>query len=251
MDLNVWAQRVRDHLAFLQQAGANPQNFDHRELVTSIHLYRLLLPFVFEYGEKNVWLPENVLFVFHCHLMRPASFAYDCQKSFKSFVRFNPHADKLPEKARNFTKGIFFARYGFAFDEHIDVHLADVPSNFSPTEDLIAEALKLRQFTENASSYSGILDLVEDSLQGYLRFFECVSRGTLAITRLPSLAVDIIWHTHLWYNEEYILFSEERTRKLIVDHREPCARGLNFARIMREKNYVVVSCSCYKPKDQS
>jgi hypothetical protein len=250
MDVNIWEHRITYHLEFLERMSNNPKNFDRIELIFSFHLYRLLMQLCNEFGESNIWFPEHILWMFHCHTLRPVCFAYDCNKAFGKILAFNPNGDKLPPTTQQFTRDIFHARYGFPLDDYHSIYLDDVPSKFYPSENIVIEALKQEQFTKVAKHLHGIENNVEQSLKQYLRMLDSLKNNSIQRIRLPYFVVDFIWHVHMCYTEEYLSFVEGRIGPYVIDHRDGYAYGWSYARKVRHaKDYIVVSCSCFVEPD--
>jgi hypothetical protein len=211
-NITLWKSRVNTHLQFLQRIASDSKHFEPEYLSTLVALYTKLLPLVSKHGSQNIWIPESVMWIFHCHLLHPLDYMRDCREAFGHLVVFNPQAHLIDQA---FTRKVFQQEYGHTIEGD-----SSVLSSFKPGIDLVHAAMTQKTFTSECLQLFYMLDHMEQGIENYRKFIHVVKKAieqdpTQTIALVPTKEIDLFWHTHMRYPAEYLQYVKEETGYLL------------------------------------
>jgi len=203
---------VFTHLTFLKRVSEDANSFNPTALSAQVRLYKHLLPLVAKHGSQNVWIPEAALWVFHCHVLHPVQYMRDCRDNFGFMVLHNPFAFKNNQEQTNTW---FKEMYGQTIEQVLS---SESSQGLKTNMDLVNACMTQKVFTTECANMWDVN--IETELQNYQKFIKAIKvmidqSEALAAELVPTREIDLIWHTHMRYPQEYMHFVKEETGYLL------------------------------------
>eukprot|EP00026_Physarum_polycephalum_P010652 Phypoly_transcript_10821.p1 GENE.Phypoly_transcript_10821~~Phypoly_transcript_10821.p1 ORF type:complete len:373 (+),score=42.54 Phypoly_transcript_10821:106-1224(+) len=205
---------VPGHLALLYHVDRLPELTSNPEFIGSaIKRYKNFM-FLRSYDLAQHTSVE-VEWMWHVHRLHPRHYQKDCERAFgrtipSQYKPMNPQKDHLH------------------LVEHFDFHcnatkelpkgIQDAIDNFYPSFDLVAAAIRQRGFIAQSRAFFGCTRKDFKKFEkDYVMYLELVSECNPRDTLVPTIAIDLMWHTHMRIPEQYFIDSRNLLGRLL-DH---------------------------------
>ncbi|RCK64260.1 hypothetical protein Cantr_10429 [Candida viswanathii] len=141
-----------------------------------------------------------------------------------------------------------------------------VPNAVQIGEDLVACVLRQEKFAEKVNSFDWLRSLVleealEESLVRYGRYFTLLTSKSLKRSLVPTLDIDLMWHTHQLMLYGYIRDCKYSPCQTVIDHNDDVGKSClddgfaHTARLYKDKykeDYSICLCDyCVSKKTSS
>lgn len=198
-------QAAIEHLSYLKEYYGHPEYLQKQAREYAVYRYETFwLPFLAENSDLDIVPPLDVHFVWHSHMLAPITYASDCERLFGRILPNNTRS-RLPPIVK-FSEQLWTKKYArtMPYDINYATNVQVIPPYTSKIKYALSQAVERQaEFYYNvALSHYKDPEFLEQSLTRYKKFL-FLKRLNPSMYIVPMYDIDVIWHTHQLFPEEY------------------------------------------------
>ena len=197
LSVSLVPQTLRHELDFLRTVSESTHLADPDVISNAVRRYeRFWLPLAAESGLMSLCPPDDVHWVWHCHMLSPYHYEHDCLRLVGKVVDHSVRPTTQLAELRRTTTDVWKNKYN---NEPFDVANIKPPAERHErlsSYDLIAAVQRQSKFCYNVSlPHYRDERFLQKAVARYRNFISLKLRHRDAIL-VPSYDIDLAWHTH-------------------------------------------------------
>jgi len=146
--------------------------------------------------------PLDIEWIWHVHRLHPVEYMKDCLKAFGKVIPSQYRKVKIETDREGLLQHFYISTFECATP--LSSTDAKLFSSFAPSVDLVKAAVRQQDFLEQAKYlYGGGPELFKKFLRDYIMFLRLFKFTKNADVLVPTIGIDLIWHTHMRFPEFY------------------------------------------------